>query len=136
MLLYLFYNADLIATPKKEEAMITYVDNACYYAEGSDFEEAHNKLHDMMYREQGGYTWSELHNSRFEPSKMALVGFSRQRKTDPQRPGKLTPEPQPDLHLHDAIIRPSPTHKYLGIIFDQELRWREQAERAVATAAK
>ena len=55
MLLYLFYNADLIAMPKKEEVMITYVDDACYYMEGSDFEEAHDKLHDMMHREQGGY---------------------------------------------------------------------------------
>ena len=63
MLLYLFYNADLISMPKKEEVMITYVDDACYYVEGSDFGEACDKLCDMMYREQGGYTWLELHNS-------------------------------------------------------------------------
>ena len=55
MLLYLFYNADLIATPEKEEAMIAYVDNACYYAEGSNFREAYHKLRNMMYREQGRY---------------------------------------------------------------------------------
>ena len=34
MLLYIFYNADLIVTPKKEEAMIAYVDNASFYTEG------------------------------------------------------------------------------------------------------
>ena len=38
MLLYLFYNADLIASPKKGEAMIAYVDDASYYAEGTNFE--------------------------------------------------------------------------------------------------
>ena len=38
MLLYLFYNADLIALPNKDEAMIAYVDDACYYAEGIDLE--------------------------------------------------------------------------------------------------
>ena len=32
MLLYLFYNANLIAMPKKEEAMIAYVNNASFYA--------------------------------------------------------------------------------------------------------
>ena len=37
MLLYLFYNADLIASPNKDEVMIAYVDDTCYYVEGSDF---------------------------------------------------------------------------------------------------
>ena len=89
--------------PEKEEAMIAYVDDACYYAEGSNFGEAYDKLCNMVYREQGRYEWSELHNSCFEPSKMALVGFSRKRKTDPQRPSRLAPEPQPNLHLCDTI---------------------------------
>ena len=51
MLLYLFYNADLIASLKKEEAMITYVDDASYYAEGTNFEEAYDRLRNMMNRE-------------------------------------------------------------------------------------
>ena len=76
MLLYLFYNADLITAPKKEEAIITYVDDTSYYAEGIDFWEVYDKLCNMMKRAQGGYDWSTSHNSRFEPSQMALVGFS------------------------------------------------------------
>ena len=76
MLLYLFYNADLIAAPKKEEAMIAYVDDASFYAEGLNFNEAYDRLRDMMCRSQGGYDWLTQHNSRFEPSKMALIGFS------------------------------------------------------------
>ena len=63
MLLYLFYNADLIASPKKEEAMIAYVDDASYYAEGTNFEEAYDQLRNMMNRDQGGYEWSDQHNS-------------------------------------------------------------------------
>ena len=136
MLLYLFYNADLIASPNKDKAMIAYVDDTCYYAEGSDFGETHDKLWNMMCREQGGFEWSELHNSRFKPSKMALVGFSCKCKPDPQRHGKLAPEPRPSLQLCGDTIKPSPTHKYLGIIFNQELWWREQMEHAAAKAAK
>ena len=67
---------------------------------------------------------------------MALVGFSCKHEADLQCPGKLAPEARPNLHLCDAIIKPSTVHKYLGIIFDQELRWREQAEWAMAAAAK
>ena len=63
MLLYLFYNTDLIASPKKEEVRIAYVDDASYYAEGTNFEEAYDQLHDMMNRDQGGYEWSDQHNS-------------------------------------------------------------------------
>ena len=92
MLLYLFYNADLIASPKKEEAMIAYVDDTSYYTEGSNFEEAYNRLRDMMHRDQGSYDWSKQHNSHFELSKMALVGFSHKHEADPQCPGKLAPE--------------------------------------------
>ena len=62
MLLYLFYNAELIAVPKKEEAMIVYVDDASFYAEGTNFTEAYDRLHDMMNRAQGSYNWS---NSQF-----------------------------------------------------------------------
>ena len=136
MLLYLFYNADLIATPKKEEAMIAYVDDASFYAEGANFNDAYDRLWDMMCGSQGGYDWSKQHNSCFEPSKMALIGFSRKREADPQCPRRLAPETRPDFHLRDDVIKPSTAHKYLGIIFDQELRWWEQVERAMATAAK
>ena len=136
MLLYLFYNADLITAPKKEEAMIAYIDNASYYAEGANFEEVYGRLHDMMERAQGGFVWSDDHNSCFEPSKMALIGFSRRCTPNPRHPGKLALELHPDLHLHGAIIKPSPMHKYLGVIFDQELCWWEQVECVTGTAAK
>ena len=73
--------------------MIAYVNDASYYAEGAGFEEAYNWLHNMMNRERGGYEWSEQHNSCFETSKMAIVGFSCRRKADPLRSGKTIPEP-------------------------------------------
>ena len=97
MLLYLFYNTDLIASPKKGEAMIAYVDDASYYAEGTNFEEAYDRLHDMMNRDQGGYKWSDQHNSQFEPGKMAIVGFSRRRTADPHCLGRMIPEPRPKI---------------------------------------
>ena len=136
MLLYLFYNADLIASSQKEEAMIAYIDDASYYVEGLNFEEAYSKLQDMMHRGQGSYNWSKQHNSCFEPSKMALVGFSHKRETDLQHPGRLAPEIRPDLHLCDTVIKPSTAHKCLGVIFNQELRWWKQVGWATATAAK
>ena len=41
MILYLFYNADLLMDVKRQEMKIRYVDDINFYAEGSDFEEAY-----------------------------------------------------------------------------------------------
>ena len=43
---------------------------------------------------------------------------------------------RPELTVCGMTIRPSASHKFLGVIFDQELRWREQAERVIAKATK
>ena len=77
MLLYLFYNANLVASPNPGEVKLAYVDDASYFAEGRNFDEVYGHLQNMMDRPQGGYEWSKAHNSCFKPSKMVLMGFLR-----------------------------------------------------------
>ena len=77
MILYLFYNADLLEDVGKMETKVGYVDDVNFYAEGHTFDAAYAKLSDMMTQEGGGQDWSKLHNSKFEMSKLTLVGFSR-----------------------------------------------------------
>ena len=136
MILYLFYNADLIDDVKKGELKITYVDDVNFYAEGADFEEAYAKLCDMMSREGGGWEWSQQHNSQFEMPKLTLVGFSRCCTPDTTHPGKLRPEPRLDLTIDGTVIKPATLQKFLGVLFDQELCWKDQAERMVVKATK
>ncbi|KAL4065431.1 hypothetical protein J3A83DRAFT_4082776, partial [Scleroderma citrinum] len=38
----------------------------------------------------------------------------------------------PPMHIKDTIIHPSPSHKFLGVILNQELHWREQANHMLA----
>jgi len=38
----------------------------------------------------------------------------------------------PDLTLQGTCIKPSGSHQYLAIIFNQELCWREQTYNVVA----
>lgn len=45
-------------------------------------------------------------------------------------------EPRPDFVYEGTHVKPQRSHKYLGIYFDQELRWDVQAENAIAKAAK
>src|SRR6266481_5586537 len=136
MVLYLFYNVDLLTTLHKKELKIGYIDDVNFLVEGDDFDKAYARLSDMMSREGGGFDWSRDHNLRFELSKLTLVGFSRRCMLDAQRPGKMMPVPRPSLTLGDTTVMPDTSHKFLGVLLDQELRWREQAERVVARATK
>src|SRR6266481_4595388 len=88
----------------------------------------------MMTRADGRQDWSKNHNSRYELSKLKLVGFSRCQVPDPGRPGRTIPEPHPDLILQGTHIKPSSSHKYLGVMFNCELHWREQTDSMVAKA--
>ncbi len=58
MILYLFYNADLLEDVKKKEMKITYVDDVNFFAEGVNFEEVYERLHDMMTQDGRGQAWS------------------------------------------------------------------------------
>ncbi|TFY62710.1 hypothetical protein EVG20_g6603 [Dentipellis fragilis] len=129
MILYLYYNADLLDIPQNHgvEDSMAYVDDAILIAVGKTFEDTHQIIGNMMDRPGGAVKWSDDHNSRFEFSKLALVDFasSQNKKT------------RPDLILHPPnsppiTIKPASSTRYLGIILDQSLIWREQWQNAVA----
>ncbi|THH05611.1 hypothetical protein EW146_g9856 [Bondarzewia mesenterica] len=138
MVLYLFYNADILKIPKtvgrswsKEDAL-SYVDDTALIVVGKSFEETHRILADMMTRTGGALDWSQTHNSRFEPTKFALVDFTQKKEPDPNKRGSLHPLVRPSLHIPGLItIQPTASTRYLGVIIDQELRWQAQAHSAV-----
>ena len=117
MALYQFYNADILNIPEgKNEGAIAYVDDVILIATGSNFNETHERLADMMTREKGAISWAEKHNSRFEFSKLALIDFAHQnRKLD-----------RPPLILPETTVKPTASAKYLGVYLDQSLLWKEQ----------
>lgn len=117
MALYQFYNADLLNIPTgKNESAIAYVDDAILTATADTFQQAHERLADMMTREGGAIEWTEIHNSCFEYSKLALIDFAHRSK-------RIL---RPALILPNITITPTDSAKYLGIILDKELNWREQ----------
>lgn len=134
MILYLFYNADLLDLARGKEEAVAFVDDAALITEAETFEKAHDMLADMLNRKGGGKEWSKDHNSNFELSKTVIMDCSPKRVPDPSRPGKTMPKPRPDFILDGRRIKPVTTFKFLGVMFDQELRWEEQAKYALAKA--
>lgn len=128
MILYIIYNSDLVDVAKArkgrevlKELTLAFVDDTAFIAIAKDFKSTHRILQDMLERNGGRFEWSRTHNSRFETSKFTLIDFSLNRTKE-----------QPSMNIQGNIIRPSRTHKFLGVIVDQELRWRAQVDNAVA----
>jgi hypothetical protein len=82
MVLYQYYNADLIDIPKhpKEDA-VAYIDDAFMLALGKDFPSVHQKIATMMSREGEVESWSKTHSSPLEYSKLALINFAHSSKS-------------------------------------------------------
>ena len=123
VILYHFYNAGLINMAKKSQAELApaLIDDITFLAAETNFTITHAKIHSMMMRTNGTYEWSRNHNSFFEMDKLQLIDFTRKREKNPSGKGKTHPETRQPLKLGNGTISPSPTHKLLGLILDQEL---------------
>ena len=127
MILYQYYNADLLDIPRKHgEEAIAYVDDAIMIATANTFSETHTKLDDMMTREEGVADWSKKFNSPLEYSKLALVDFAHRRKEVKREP----------LLLEQGIVPTSISTKYLGVVIDQNLDWNAQNAHALGKGTK
>ena len=138
MLLYTLYNSDLIDLPDNPEAedSLGYVDDIAPIAFSINLIETTNCLQNIMTKARGGLDWSLKHNSRFEVSRSAIMHFSRKTVQDPDDAGQCIPISKPDLILEGQIVKQVYSYKYLGILIDCQLNWKEQAQRASANAIK
>lgn len=123
VIFYLLYNRGLVLVPepKARELCIAYIDDVTYVTWGDTFEETHETLEKMMGRAGGALDWSRSHHSEFELDKTACIDFSIKKST-----------PRPALRIGGHSITPVRTHTLLGVCLDQELRWRDHGNRALA----
>ena len=78
MMLYLYYNVDMLEIPhRKDEMCLGYVDDLAIVAFTRTFEGMHELLTNMLTREGGAQDWADGHNSKFKASKSILIDFSR-----------------------------------------------------------
>lgn len=68
--------------------------------------------------------WAQLTGSSFTPEKTELIYLTRRKKE--RRKGSITMDGQ--------VIEASRTAKLLGVIFDDELRWKDHVQQTVKAA--
>lgn len=134
MILYAFYNAPLILVATgRDKTALGFVDDSMFLAVANNLADAHSTLKTMIEWADGGFKWSRIHNSPFEPNKLALMNFSRSQIDD--IPGDLSLSKNtangPPLLI---TVKTTNNYKYLGVILEPSLRWTLHHQKVVANA--
>ena len=111
------------------------MDDTTILATGEDLE-AFSKLEQIMTRDGGALEWSQKSKCRYALNKFGLMGFTRRREADHSGTKKTKPAMRPNINLPGQTIRLSASHKFLGVILDQELWFKEQGAYALDKGTK
>lgn len=130
---YMIYNSDLLEVPQAQDSedSILFVDDTTILAVGTDYIETHGKISSMLHREGGILQWAEEHNCSFGIDKFQLIDFTRGKTATKGRNGLGCP-----VMIRDHEVTPQQSAKFLGIIVDQALSWKEQTAAAIAKGEK
>lgn len=134
MLLYTFYNADLIDIVQgKNELSTGFVDDCAFVAIGKTLNDTHNTLKDMMEWIGGRLKWSHCHNSLFKLSKLAIMDFPRPHIIATSSPLIINMH-HPNSTMTSSTVTNVQSYKYLGVIFEPKLSWQTHVTKVVASA--
>ncbi|GMG17056.1 unnamed protein product [Aspergillus oryzae] len=115
-ILFIFFNSNLVnQRVDYHGGASAFIDDYFRWRAGKSAEENIRKLQeeDIPRIEQ----WAKLTGSCFAAEKTELIHFTRKKRE--QTKGRLV--------IQGATIEPSATAKLLGVVCDQELRWKEHA---------
>src|SRR5882724_8740741 len=90
----------------------------------------------MMTRKGGGLEWSLTHQCEFAIDKFGVMGLTRRREPDQSGRMRTRPIQRRPIYLQGVKVLAAATHRFLGIILDQELRWKDQCQYAVQKGVK
>ena len=130
MILYAFYNSDLIDSARitEGELAVGSMDDVALIVTGLTFADCHRKIRAFMERSGGGLEWSRTHNSHFSLEKFGLLNCKA-------RLGGV--ELGPALRLSNGtVIKPSDHHRFLGVLVNQALKFRQHVAMAYAKGPK
>ena len=90
----------------------------------------------MMTRKGGGLEWSHMHQCKFALNKFGVMGLTRRRELDPSGRTQTRPIHRRPIYLQEVKVPAAATHKFLGVILDQELHWKEHCQYMVQKGMK
>jgi hypothetical protein len=117
-LLYTYYNADLLDVPNGKGESLGFIDDIVYGVQGNTAAGNARKLGNML---QEAEQWRKRHGAQFETSKYVLVHYTRNRKQATKA----------SIKTGNVTIEPEKEARYLGVILDQELRFKAHVQQVI-----
>jgi len=106
--------------------VLTFVDNVLLLSRGKTLKETNGKLKDMMESVGGGMDWLDMHQCNFVLDKFGVMGLTRRRELTAGGQPATRPVWCKPISLRSVKVPVVDAHKFLGVIIDQELRWKDQ----------
>ena len=107
--------------------MFAFIDDVAVIALRSNLQQTCEILIAFMQSPGGANNWSRMRNSLFALAKLALLHFD---------PKLRTSDLGPDLDLNAGTVTPSCTTKFLGVLLDHKLKFKDHADYALAKGMK
>src|SRR5271154_3009189 len=115
----------------------TFADDGVCAVSAESLERAGIVLGDMFRRPGGPQEWGRSHHSLYDLAKSGAIAATRKKLVDPNNPRKRIVQPSVTIQLDDDHqVTTTSTQKYLGVIIDSELRFKEQAAYAIGKGTK
>ena len=110
-ILFIYYNADLLDIPHSDELALGFIDDIGYGVKGRTALESTTNLKHMLVKAED---WRKKHSAQFEKSKYILIHFTRSKSINTEA----------TLTIDGITIAPAAEARYLGVTFDQTLKYR------------
>jgi ribonuclease HI len=114
-ILYILYNSDLLDIPSEKQLGLGFIDDILYGTQNKTATANAKELERLLAKSE---QWRQRHGAQFEKSKYVLIHFTR----------KLTVQTRAFIKIAGTTIHPSTEAKYLGVIFDQKLKFRSHIQ--------
>ena len=117
-LLFMYYNADLLEDEDTNDLALGFIDDIAYGTAGIS---GTANVRRLKRRLQHAEQWRATHGAQFEVSKYVLVHYTRNYRK----------ETKAGLNISGIWVSPSRSAKYLGVILDQQLNFKEHLQYAI-----
>jgi ribonuclease HI len=122
-ILYILYNSDLLDIPNRKQLGLGFIDDILYGAQNTTAAANAKELEWLLRKAE---RWRQQHGAQFEKSKYVLIHFTR----------KTSAHTEASITVAGTIIHPSPEAKYLGVIFDQKLKFHSHIKHIIDKGTK
>jgi len=137
-IVFQFYNSDLVDVGElnKGKDVVMLMDDTLLSVCGKTLIEMNNWVKNMMTRDGSRLDWSCMHQCKFAIDKFGVMGLTRRREPNPSGSLKTRPIQRRPIFLQGVKVLAIATQKFLGVMLDQELRWKEHCQYVLQKGVK